>query len=46
LPPGKYQYSVRLAGRNARNDTVEVTAGDAWGLMIAPSGEVLALQIY
>jgi hypothetical protein len=46
LPPGKYQYSVRLAGRPAKNNTVEVTAGDAWGLMIAPSGEVLALQIY
>jgi hypothetical protein len=37
---------VKLAGRAARNNTVEVTAGDAWGLMIAPSGEVLALRIY
>ena len=46
LPPGKYQYSVKLAGRPAKNNTVEVTADDAWGLMIAPSGEVLALQIY
>ena len=46
LPPGKYQYSLKLAGRPARNDTVEVTADDAWGMMIAPSGEVLSLQIY
>ena len=46
LPPGKYAYSVKLAGRPARNNTIEVTADDAWGLMIAPSGEVLALQIY
>ncbi len=46
LPPGKYAYSVKLAGRPARNNTVEVTVDDAWGLMIAPSGEVLALQIY
>lgn len=46
LPPGKYQYSLKLAGRPAKNDTVEVTADDAWGMMIAPSGEVLSLQIY
>jgi hypothetical protein len=25
LPPGKYPYSVKLAGRPARNNTVEVT---------------------
>ncbi|MBR1210539.1 hypothetical protein [Bradyrhizobium sp. JYMT SZCCT0180] len=46
LPPGKYSYSVKVAGRPARNDTVEVTADDAWGLMIAPSGEALSLQMY
>jgi hypothetical protein len=46
LPPGKYQYSLRLAGHPAMNDSVEVSADDAWGLMIAPSGEVLSLQIY
>lgn len=46
LPPGKYPYSVKVAGRPARNDTVEVTADDTWGLMIAPSGEVLPLQMY
>ncbi|MBR1281489.1 hypothetical protein JQ597_05500 [Bradyrhizobium sp. AUGA SZCCT0177] len=46
LPPGKYTYSVKLAGRPARNDTVEVTADDAWGLIIAPSGEALSLQMY
>ncbi|CAN7628591.1 hypothetical protein LJR220_005831 [Bradyrhizobium sp. LjRoot220] len=46
LPPGKYQYSVKLAGRLARSESVEVTANDAWGFMIAPSGEALSLQIY
>ncbi|MGE9009242.1 hypothetical protein ACO2JO_11710 [Leptospira interrogans] len=46
LPPGKYTYSVKIAGRPARNDTVEVTADDAWGLIIAPSGEALSLQMY
>ena len=46
LPPGKYTYSVKVAGRPARSDSIEVTADDAWGVMIAPSGEVLSLQIY
>jgi len=46
LPPGKYPYSVKLAGRPAKTDTVEVTAGDAWGFMIGPSGEALSVQIY
>ncbi|MBR1189381.1 hypothetical protein [Bradyrhizobium sp. AUGA SZCCT0160] len=46
LPPGKYAYSVKVAGRPARNDTVEVTADDAWGLIIAPSGDALSLQMY
>ena len=46
LPAGKYPYSVKVAGRPAKSDTIEVTADDAWGVMIAPSGEVLSLQIY
>jgi hypothetical protein len=46
LPPGKYFYSVKVAGRPARNDTVEVTADDTWGLMVAPNGEALSLQMY
>ena len=36
LPPGKYQYSVKVAGRPAGNDTIEIAADDAWGLMVAP----------
>jgi hypothetical protein len=46
VPAGKYPYSVKVAGRPARSDTIEVTADDAWGVMIAPSGEVLSIQIY
>jgi hypothetical protein len=46
LPPGKYQYSLKLAGRPARNDTIDIAAGDAWGLMVGPTGEVLPLQMY
>ncbi|MET4215506.1 hypothetical protein ACVW1A_003092 [Bradyrhizobium sp. LB1.3] len=46
LPPGKYQYALRLAGRPARTETLTVAAGDAWGLLVGPSGDVLPLQMY
>ena len=46
LPPGKYQYSLKVAGSPARNNAIEVAADDAWGLMIAPDGDVMSLQVY
>ena len=46
LPPGKYRYSVKVAGRPAGSNEIEVAADDAWGLMVAPAGEVMPLQVY
>lgn len=46
LPPGKYRYAVKISGGPARNDQIEIGAGDTWGVMIAPSGDVLPLQMY
>ncbi|WP_159008111.1 hypothetical protein [Bradyrhizobium sp. S69] len=46
LPPGKYQYSVKVAGGPAQNNEIEVAADDAWGLMLAPDATVLALHVY
>lgn len=46
LPPGKYQYALRVSGRPARTETLTVAAGDAWGLMVGPGGDVLPLQMY
>jgi hypothetical protein len=46
LPPGKYQYSLKVAGGPARNNAIEVAADDAWGLLIAPDGDVMSLQVY
>ena len=46
LPPGKYQYALRLPGQPTRNETLTVAAGDAWGLLVGPTGEVLPLQMY
>jgi hypothetical protein len=46
LPPGKYQYSLKVGGSPAQNSTIELAADDAWGLMIAPGGDVMPLQVY
>ena len=46
LPPGKYQYSVKVGGGAAHSNEIEVAADDAWGLMISPDGEVLPLHVY
>ncbi|MBW5434033.1 hypothetical protein FXB41_04220 [Bradyrhizobium canariense] len=46
LPPGKYQYALRLPWRPARTETLTVAAGDAWGLLVGPNGDVLPLQMY
>jgi hypothetical protein len=46
LPPGKYRYSVRVAGRPAGNSEIEIAANDSWGLLVAPGGEVMPLQVY
>jgi hypothetical protein len=46
LPPGKHQYALRLPGRPPRTETLTVAAGDAWGLLVGPNGDVLPLQMY
>ena len=46
LPPGKYQYSLKFAGDPVRSNAIELAADDTWGLMIAPGGEVVPLQMY
>ncbi|MGY2902028.1 hypothetical protein [Bradyrhizobium sp. URHC0002] len=46
LPPGKYQYALKIAGGPARNNQIEIGAGDTWGVMIGPMGDVLPLQMY
>ncbi len=45
VPPGKYKYSIKLPGKPAENDEVDLGADETWGLMIGPGG-VLALQAY
>lgn len=45
LPPGKYKFSIKLAGKPASNDEIEVGADQAWGLLIGPGG-ALPMQVY
>lgn len=45
LAPGKYKYSIRLPGKPAQTDEVELGADETWGLMVGPGG-VLALRVY
>ena len=46
LPPGKYRYALRIAGGPARTNQIEIAAGDTWGVMIGPGGDVLPMQMY
>ena len=46
LPPGKYPYTLKVAGGRARTSQIEIAADDTWGLMVAPDGDVLPLQMY
>ena len=45
LAPGKYKFSIKLPGKPAQNDELEVGADEIWGLMIGPGG-ALPLQVY
>jgi hypothetical protein len=45
LAPGKYKYTLKLAGKPAQTDEIELGADEVWGVMIGPGG-VLALQAY
>ncbi len=45
VAPGKYRYTIKLAGKPAQSEEIELGADEVWGLMIGPGG-VLALQAY
>jgi hypothetical protein len=45
LPPGKYKATVRIGGKPAEGEDVELAADETWGLIIGPGG-LLALHVY
>jgi len=46
LAPGKYRYEVRIASRPPTGDSIVLGAGEAWGLMVGPTGQALPLPLY
>ncbi|MDB5534174.1 MAG: hypothetical protein JWO28_2489, partial [Hyphomicrobiales bacterium] len=44
LPPGKYRFSVKQAGKSY-SDEIAVGAGEVWGLMFGPGG-ALPMKVY
>jgi len=46
LPAGHYSYTVKLAGAPPRNGTIDLSADEAWGVLIGPTGEAMTLQVY
>jgi hypothetical protein len=45
LPPGKYKATVRIGGKPAEGEDVELAADETWGLIVGPGG-LLALHVY
>ena len=45
LAPGKYKFSIKLAGKPASNDELEVGADETWGLLVGPAG-ALPMHVY
>lgn len=45
LPPGKYKISIKLPGKPAVNEEVNVVLGETTGLLVGPGG-VLPMQLY
>jgi hypothetical protein len=45
IPPGKYKYSLKLPGKPAQKEELEVGADEAWGLLIGPGG-ALPMNVY
>jgi hypothetical protein len=46
LPPGKHRYELKVAKRAPVTDTLELGAGEAWGLLVGPTGKALPLPLY
>jgi hypothetical protein len=45
LPPGAYKFLLKIPGKPAASDEINVAADETWGLLIGPGG-ALPLQMY
>ncbi len=46
LAPGKYDYTLEVAGEPARDGQVEIAADDTWELMVTSGGKVERSHVY
>jgi hypothetical protein len=45
LPPGAYKFLLKIPGKPAASDEINVAADETWGLLIGPGG-ALPPQMY
>jgi hypothetical protein len=45
VAPGKYKYAIKVPGKPAQNDVIDVGADETWGLLVGPGG-ALPLHMY
>jgi hypothetical protein len=46
LFPGNNQLVIRRPGQSDETRQIPAAAGDAWGLLLIPSGELMTMQLY
>lgn len=46
VAPAKYTLSIKVAGQPAKTETVDITAGTTWGVVVLPTGEAFANLVY
>ncbi len=46
VPPGNFKVEVKPPGEAAQSEKLTLRANETWGVLISPTGEFLALQLY
>lgn len=46
VAPGKYTVEIKLAGEEVQTEKLTIGADETWGVIIAPTGGYLAVQLY
>jgi hypothetical protein len=46
VPPGTYEVVVKIPGENPHTEKLPLTNDSTWGIIVAPTGGYLAVQLY
>lgn len=44
--PGEYSIVIKIPGQQPKTETVHITAGSSWAVVVVPTGGYLAMQLY